>query len=33
MTSADMASLVPNPDDLLKLTREQQGKLLLELLA
>lgn len=33
MNSAHMASLVPNPEDLLKLTRDQQGKLLLELLA
>ena len=32
MNSADMVSLVPNADDLLTLTREQQGKLLLELL-
>jgi hypothetical protein len=32
MNSADMATLVQNPDDLLKLTGEQQGRLFLELL-
>ena len=33
MNSSDMASLVPNPDDLLIRTVEQQGRLLLELIA
>jgi len=33
MNSADMAALVPNPDDLLAVPIEKQGKLLLELLA
>lgn len=33
MNSADMASLVPNPDDLLQLSEEEQGRLILKLLA
>jgi predicted nucleotide-binding protein len=33
MNSADMASLVPNPDDLLSRPVEEQGKLILKLLA
>jgi hypothetical protein len=33
LNSADMASLVPNPDDLLARSVEEKGRLLLELLA
>ena len=33
MNSADMFSLVPNPDDLLRLSVEEQGRLILKLLA
>jgi uncharacterized protein (TIGR02391 family) len=33
MNSSDIASLVPNPDDLLKLNVEEQGRLLLKLFA
>jgi len=33
MNSADMASLVPNPDDLLALPMKEQGKLILRLLS
>ena len=33
MNSADMASLVPDPDDLLARSREDQAKLILRLLA
>jgi uncharacterized protein (TIGR02391 family) len=33
MNSRDIASLVPDPDDLLKLTVEEQGRLVLKLLA